>query len=79
MREDGEPAVYGPEDEVNLRVFGDFWRARRDPGAKTLRIMAVTQEDLRELLRGPWRDITQVMYHPRADAYGVSKETFLGA
>ena len=64
VREDGSPAVYGSADEVNLSVFGDFWRARRDPGAKTLRIMAVTQEDLRELLRGPWSDITHVMYHP---------------
>lgn len=73
----GEPNVWGPAGEANVSVFGDFWRARRDPGAKTFHIRALSQEDLKELLRGRWEHITHVVYHPAADGYQVSRETIL--
>jgi hypothetical protein len=47
------------------------------PGARTLAIRALARTDLAELLRGQWSDITELYYHPSADAYGIARETFM--
>ena len=75
VKPDGAPSVWGHHDEVNMTVFGDFWRAKRDPGSKTNEIRALTQDDLRTLLRGRWSHVTHLVYRPAADGYQVSKET----
>jgi hypothetical protein len=75
--DEGEPAVWGEGEEVNLSVFGDFWKARREPGGRTRTIRALARNDLAEVLRGPWSDISELYYHPSADSYGISTETFM--
>jgi|SRR5215212_144167 len=75
--EQGEPSRWSPEDEVNVSVFGDFWRARRSPEAKRRSIRAHSLEDLQDLLRGQWSDVTEIAYHPSADGYIKSRDTIL--
>ncbi len=78
----GEPFrfAWDPEDGlgVTLNVFGDFWRARRSPEGKGRTILALAPEDLQELLRGRWGDVTHVGYHPPAGAYLKSRDDVLG-
>ena len=73
----GEPSRWGPEDEVTVSVFGDFWRARRSPEAKRRSIRALALEDLQELLRGQWSDVTEVAYRPGADGYIKGRDEIL--
>jgi hypothetical protein len=73
----GEPYRWGPEDEVNVSAFGDFWHARRRPEGKGKAIRALALEDLQELLRGRWSDVTGVAYHPGFSAYIKGREEIL--
>ena len=74
----GEPSRWAPEDEVTVSVFGDFWRARRSPEGKSRSIRALALEDLQELLRGQWSDVTEIAYHPGADGYTKGRDDVLG-
>ena len=65
----GEPYRWGPEGEVTVSAFGDFWRCRRSPESKDRVIRALGLEDLQELLRGRWSDVTEIAYRPSADGY----------
>ena len=75
--DDGEPRLWGEEGEHNLSVFGDYWRAYRNPGSKSLKIKELSREELKDLLRGPWQEVTHVVYRPAADLFMVSKETII--
>ena len=80
VQDDGEPSVWEHgEDVKSIRVFDDFWRARRDVWAKGRQIRALTRHDLEELLRGRWSHITHVLFHPSPTAYQVSKEKLFAA
>jgi hypothetical protein len=74
----GEPYRWGPENEVAVSAFGDFWRARRSPEAKRRSIRALALEDLQELLRGQWSDVTEIAYRPGADGYVKGRDDVLG-
>jgi hypothetical protein len=73
----GEPYRWGPEGEVTVSAFGDFWRCRRSPESKDRVIRAVALDDLQELLRGRWGDVTEIAYHPSADGYIKSRDEIL--
>jgi hypothetical protein len=73
----GEPSRWGPEDEVTVSVFGDFWRARHSPEGTGRSIRALALEDLQELLRGQWSDMTEIAYHPSADGYIKGRDEIL--
>jgi len=78
----GEPPRFqwDPEDGggVSVSVFGDFWRVRRSPEAKRRSIRALALEDLQELLRGQWSDVTEIAYRPGADGYIKDRDDVLG-
>jgi hypothetical protein len=61
--DEGEPYRWGPEDEVTITVFGDFWRARNSPQSEGKQIRALAPEDLQELLRRRWSDVTHLAYN----------------
>ena len=44
----GEPYRWAPEDEVTVRVFGDFWRGWRSPEGKGRAVRALALKDLQE-------------------------------
>jgi len=69
------------EGEVCVSVFGDFWRCRRSPEARGKRIMALTIDDLQELMGGggAWADLTHVAYHPAGYIYQLGRETVMEA
>jgi hypothetical protein len=73
----GEPYRWGPEGEVTVTAFGAFWRARISPEGKGKAIRALSLEDLQELLRGQWSDVTEIAYRPGADGYIKSRDTVL--
>jgi hypothetical protein len=73
----GEPYRWGPENEVTVSVFGDFWRAWRSVESKGKAIRALALEDLQDLLRGQWSDVTEIAYHPIGDGYIKSRDTIL--
>jgi hypothetical protein len=73
----GEPYRWGPENEVTISVFGDFWRTRHSVESKGKTIRALALEDLQELLRGQWSDVTEIAYRPGADGYIKSRDTIL--
>jgi hypothetical protein len=73
----GEPVRWGPEDEVNVSAFGDFWSAWRSLESRGKVIRAVALQDLQELLRGRWSDVTGVAYHPAFSAYIKGREEIL--
>jgi len=73
----GEPYRWGPENEVTVSAFGDFWHARRRPEGKGKAIRALALEDLQELLRGRWSDVTEVAYHPSATGYIKGRDEIL--
>jgi hypothetical protein len=73
----GEPYRYGPENEVTISVFGDFWRTRRSVESKGKAIWALALEDLQELLRGQWSDVTEIAYRPSADRYIKGRDEIL--
>jgi hypothetical protein len=77
--DDEKPQLWGEEGERTLSVFGDYWRAYRDAGSKTLKIKELSREELEDLLRGPWQEVTHVVYFPAADGFAVSKERIIGA
>ena len=77
--DDDKPQLWGEEGVYNLSVFGDYWRAYRDAGSKTLKIKELSREELKDLLRGPWQEVTHVGYFPVADGFTVSKERIIGA
>jgi hypothetical protein len=52
----------GVEDEVVVSVFADFCRARLSPVRKSRSIRALALEDLQELLRGQWSDVSEYPY-----------------
>ena len=58
-----------------MSAFGDFWRAWRSPEGKVIRALAL--EDLQELLRGQWSDVTEIAYRPGADGYIKDRDTIL--
>jgi hypothetical protein len=74
----GEPYRWGPENEVTVSAFGDFWRAWRSPEGKGKVIRALSPEDLKELLRGRWSDVTEIAYHPAATGYIKTRDDVLG-
>jgi len=78
----GEPPRFqwDPEEGggVAVDVFGDFWRVRRSVGDKDRSIRALALEDLQELLRGQWSDVTEIAYHPSADGYIKGRDDVLG-
>jgi hypothetical protein len=74
----GEPYRWGPENEVTVSAFGDFWGARRSPEGKGRVIRALALDDLQELLRGRWSDVTEVAYHPAATGYIKTRDDVLG-
>jgi hypothetical protein len=67
--DEGEPYRWGPEVEITVSVFGDFWCCRQSPESKGKAIRALALEDLQDLLRGRWSDVTHVTYRPSADGY----------
>jgi hypothetical protein len=76
----GEPPrfAWDPEgDEVTVSVFGDFWRAWRSPQGKGRAIRALAPEDLQDLLRGQWSDVTGIAYHPSATGYIKDRDEIL--
>jgi hypothetical protein len=73
----GEPSRWGPENEVTVSVFGDFWRCWRSVESKGRAIRALSLEDLQELLRGRWSDVTEIAYHPGADGCIKGREEIL--
>jgi hypothetical protein len=73
----GEPYRWGPEDEVVISAFGDFWSAWRSVESKGKVIRALALDDLQELLRGRWSDVTGVAYHPGFSAYIKGREEIL--
>ena len=73
----GEPYRWGPENEVRVSVFGDFWRAWQSVESKGKAIRALALEDLQELLRGRWSDVTGISYRPIGDMYTKSRDTIL--
>ena len=73
----GDPYRWGPEDEVTVSVLGDFWRAWRSPEGKGRAIRALAFEDLQELLRGRWGDVTEIACHPSADGYIKGRDEIL--
>ena len=75
--DEGEPYRWGQDDEYIISVFGDFWRARRSPESKGKQIRALAPEDLQELLRDRWGDVTHISYHPSADAYIKTRDEVL--
>ena len=75
--DEGEPKRWGREDEYIISVFGGFWRARQSPESKGKQIRAFAQEDLQELLRGRWSDVTHISYRPSADGYIKSRDDVL--
>jgi hypothetical protein len=78
----GEPSrfVWDPEDGfgVSVDVFGDFWRARQSVTDKGKAIRALALDDLQELLRGQWSDVTEIAYHPSAEGYIKRRDDVLG-
>ena len=78
----GEPPRFqwDPEDGggVSVSVFGDFWRVWRSPEGKGRSIRALALEDLQDLLRGRWSDVTEIAYHPGADGYIKGRDDVLG-
>ena len=44
----GEPYRWGPEDEVTVSAFGDFWRAKMSPEGKGKAIRALALDDLQD-------------------------------
>jgi hypothetical protein len=78
----GEPSRFewGPEDGdmVSVSVFGNFWRARQSVEGKDRAIRVLALEDLQDLLRGQWRDVTHVAYAPGAHGYLKSRDSVLG-
>ena len=72
-----EPYRWGPEGEVTISAFGDFWRCWRSPESKGKVIRALALEDLQELLRGRWSDVTEVAYHPGASGYIKGRDEIL--
>ena len=77
--DDGKPRMWGEEGERTLSVYGDYWRARRDPGSESLKIKELSREELTDLLRGPWQEVTDIAFFPLADAFVVPKETIIEA
>ena len=77
--DDDKPQLWGEEGERNLSVFGDYWRAYRDAGSKSLKIKELSRAELKDLLRGPWQEVTHVVYFPAADAFMVSRERIIEA
>ena len=73
----GEPYRWRPEGEVTVTAFGDFWRAWRSVESKGKAIRALALEDLQELLRGRWSDVTGVAYHPGFSAYIKGRDEIL--
>jgi hypothetical protein len=74
----GEPYRWGPEGEVAVSVFGDFWRCWSSVESKGRAIRALSLEDLQELLRGQWSDVTEIAYRPGADGYIKGRDDVLG-
>ena len=74
----GEPYRWGPENEVTVSAFGDFWRTRQSVESKGKAIRALALEDLQELLRDEWSDVTEIAYHPGADGYIKGRDDVLG-
>ena len=77
----GEPSrfVWDPEEDgdmVSVSAFGDFWRARRSSEGRAVRALAL--EDLQELLRGQWSDVTHIAYTPSGHSYLKSRDSVLG-
>jgi hypothetical protein len=77
--DDDRPRLWGEEGEYNLSVFGDYWRAYRDAGSKSLKIKELSLGELEDLLRGPWQEVRHIVYHPAADAFMISKEGIMEA
>jgi hypothetical protein len=75
--DEGEPKRWGREDEYIISVFGDFWRTHRSPESKGKQIRALAPEDLQELLRGRWSDVTHISYRPSANGYIKSRDNVL--
>jgi hypothetical protein len=73
----GEPYRWGPEGEVTVTAFGDFWRCRQSLESKGKAIRAIALEDLQELLRGRWSDVTEIAYRPSADGYIKGRDEIL--
>ena len=74
----GEPYRWGPEGEVTVSAFGDFWRCRQSVQSKGKAIRALSMDDLQELLRGRWSDVTEIAYRPSADGYIKGRDEILG-
>jgi hypothetical protein len=77
VNDEGEPYRWGPGDEITVSAFGDFWRCRQGPESKGNAIRALALEDLQDLLRGRWGDVTHVAYRPSADAYIKGRDDVL--
>jgi hypothetical protein len=75
--EESEPKRWGREEEMIVSVFGDFWRCRQSPESKGKQIRALAPEDLQELLRGRWSDVTHISYRPSADGYIKGRDSVL--
>jgi len=77
----GKPSrfAWDPEDGlgVTVDVFGDFWHAWRSPQGKGRSTRALALEDLQELLRGRWSDVTEIAYRPSSDGYIKDSDTIL--
>jgi hypothetical protein len=69
-----EPSVWGEADEYMVSVYADRDLARHDARAAGKGAIALTPEELKAKLEGPWADITQVVYFPASNV-GVQVST----
>src|SRR5215204_3615195 len=73
----GEAYRWGPEGEVTVSAFGDFWSSCRSPSERA-RIALPLLSGLRQArLRGRWSDVTEIAYRPGADGYIKGRDEIL--
>ena len=67
----------GPEGEVTVSAFGDFWSSCRSPSERA-RIALPLLSGLRQArLRGRRSDVTEIAYRPGADGYIKGRDEIL--
>src|SRR5829696_2828543 len=73
----GRAVPVGPEGEVTVSAFGDFWSSCRSPSERA-RIALPLLSGLRQArLRGRRSDVTEIAYRPGADGYIKGRDEIL--
>jgi hypothetical protein len=72
---DGEPAVWGEDDERNVSVYADRHMADSHAEAGEGSVLTLISEVLKAALDGPWaQSFTHLVYFPASNA-GVQVST----